>query len=339
MHRLRLPARRRHLHALRAERAPDRQECRAVGDVPGLDGAPRCSSPSTPTSTPSSRPSSESAPPRSAPLNQIGGVVADIGERDAEAADRGGRAPVRDRRLEGLRQAADQARPRRRRGAGRDREVLRAARWRSGAAASPSSRSASPAPSAARRRCSGGATSWKPSCSASSPASARCEAETGQGARRPTTRPRQEIAAKRIEALAEDGGVEGTLKRGKGPDLSPAHGRAGRAAAQALDHGRPALKRGAAPARPGVRPHRQPQARDRHHQRRCRQVQGRDPDRRAAHQGGRKPPSGDAEGTQDRSGPRAAGLRARARRLPPAARHRAAGRPADRSAAICSTPC
>ena len=36
--RLRLPARRRHLHALRAEPAPDRQECRAVGDVPGLHG-------------------------------------------------------------------------------------------------------------------------------------------------------------------------------------------------------------------------------------------------------------------------------------------------------------
>ena len=65
-HRLQLPARRRHLHAVRAERAPDRQERGVVGDVPGLDGRPRCSFPSTRTSTPSSRPSRESGPPRSA---------------------------------------------------------------------------------------------------------------------------------------------------------------------------------------------------------------------------------------------------------------------------------
>ena len=40
----------------------------------------------------------------------------------------------------------------------------------------------------------------------------------------------KDIDAKRVEALAEDKGVEGTGKQGRGPDLSPAHGRTRHAA-------------------------------------------------------------------------------------------------------------
>ena len=35
----------------------------------------------------------------------------------------------------------------------------------------------------------------------------------------------KDVDAKRVEALAEDKGVEGTGKEGRGPHLSPAHGR------------------------------------------------------------------------------------------------------------------
>ena len=115
-------------------------------------------------------------------LNQVGRVVADIGERTQKAQLERGRAPVRDRRLEGLRHAARQARPAGAGVAGRDREVLRPARWKSAGAASPSSRSASPAPSAARPRCSGRRDELEAELQRVEPGVGALEAELAQGA-------------------------------------------------------------------------------------------------------------------------------------------------------------
>ena len=149
-------------------------------------------------------------------LNQVGRVVADIGEEAQARAARGGRAAVRGRRLEGLRRAARQAGARGEGRAGRDREVLRRedggapARHRR-AAGAHRRRRARPVGAAAQARRGGGRAA------AHRAGDRRARGRAGEGASRPTTRPGRRIAAKRIDASAEDGGVEGTLKRGKGP--------------------------------------------------------------------------------------------------------------------------
>ena len=113
----------------------------------------------------------------------------------------------------------------------------------------------------------------------------------------------------------------------QGPHLAPACGGGGGAAAQAQARRRAAPQGGAKPARCGLRAHRRPQARDRHHRRGGGQVQGRHLRRRAPHQGGaggRR--SGRRRGRPTyRSCAPAGGLRARPRRLPPTARRRGAG--------------
>ncbi len=123
---VRLPARRRHFHALRAEPAPDRQECRAVGDVPGLHGGLGVLLLQLPLQrdlpvrgAQARRRDPHHQPDRRRRLRHR--------RADPEAPDRGGRAPVRYRGLEGLRQAAGEPRPGRPGRAGRDREILRAA--------------------------------------------------------------------------------------------------------------------------------------------------------------------------------------------------------------------
>ena len=123
---LRLPAWRRPLHPLRAEPAPDRQECRAVGDVPGLHVglgvlllrlAFQRHLPGR--AAQARRRDPHHQPDRRRRLRHR--------RADAEAPDRGSRAAVRHRGLEGLRQAAREPRPGRAGRAGRDREILRAA--------------------------------------------------------------------------------------------------------------------------------------------------------------------------------------------------------------------
>ena len=147
----------------------------------------------------------------------------------------------------------------------------------------------------------------------------------------------KEIDAKRVEGLAEDRGVEGTLKQGKGPVYRQRMAELGTLQDQykiKQERTKDAQKRLVA-RRDAHRPDR---ARAVHHRRRSGQAEGRGRDRRAAHQDGR---GGQRRrrGRQARPRPRAAGLRARARRLPPAARHRAARRPAAAVRATWSTPC
>ena len=136
----------------------------------------------------------------------------------------------------------------------------------------------------------------------------------------------KEIDAKRVDALAEDRGVEGTLKQGKGPvyrqrmaEMATLQDQIKIKSERTKDAQKRLVDRRDA--------HLPDRARAVHRRRRPRQAEGRGRDRRAAHQvhpGGQHRGGGQAA----RSGPRAAGLRAGARRLPPAARHRAAGRPA-----------
>ena len=161
--RLRLQARRRHLDALRAKRAPDRQECRAVGDVPGLhDGLGVLL---LRLAFQRHLPGRGAQARRRDPHHQPDRRRRRRHRRaDAEAADRGSRAAVRYRRLEGLRQAAGEPRPGRAGRAGRDREISSCSRWRSAAAPSPSSRSASPPRRADRPASPSRRSRWSRSC-------------------------------------------------------------------------------------------------------------------------------------------------------------------------------
>ena len=325
-HRLQLPARRRHLHALRAERAPDRQERGVVGDVPGFDGGLGLLFLQLALQRHFLRPSRKSAPPRSArstrsaawsPTSASGRRR--FNSREAERLFETDGWKAYDTQLTRLAQQAQGSQgeiekyfvtkmEERRRGIAEQQERISGAERNQTALL--------------RRR-----DELEAELQRIEPGIGAFEAELAkaQGTYNAT---KQAIAAKRIEANAEDGGVEGTLKRGRGPVFRQRTAEAEELQRKLVDHRRAAPERGAAPARPGIRPHRQPQARDRHHQRRCRQVQGRDPDRGAAHQGGGKL-RGRRGRHQDRSGPRAAGLRARTLSLPPAAGYRAAGRPPD----------
>ena len=139
---------------------------------------------------------------------------------------------------------------------------------------------------------------------------------------------RQAIAAKRIEANAEDGGVEGTLKRGKGPIFRQRMAEADELQRKLSITDDPRL-------REAQRQRDQASARIVSLKREIATIngdvakyKGENPDRGPAHQGG-----GEFRRRrgrhQDRSGPRAAGLRARPLRLPPAAGYRTAGRAPD----------
>ena len=82
--------------------------------------------------------------------SQIGGVVVRHRRDHPEAADRGSRGAVQHRRLEGLRQAAGEPRPSPRRARRARSRSTSSSRWKSAAAPSTSSRSASPRRRAAR---------------------------------------------------------------------------------------------------------------------------------------------------------------------------------------------
>ena len=76
---------------LRAEPAPDRQECRAVGDVSGLDGGLGVLLLRLALQRHLPGRADASAPPRSAPPTRSAGIVADIGAQDHRHAPyRGG---------------------------------------------------------------------------------------------------------------------------------------------------------------------------------------------------------------------------------------------------------
>ena len=227
-----IPARRRHLGALRAERAHHRPQRRAVGDVPGLDGGlgvlllrlalqRHISRRAAQARGRDAHP--EPGRPRGRRHRRAG----------AEGAARGGGAAVRDRWLEGLRRAARAGWRSAAQGSQGEIEryfVSKMEDRRRGIVEQQERIAGAERNQTALLQAS--ATSWKPSCSASSPASARWRPSWPRR-KAAYDETRQAIAAKRIDASAEDGGVEGTLKRGKGPGLSPAHGRAGGAAAQA----------------------------------------------------------------------------------------------------------
>ena len=270
--------------------------------------------------------------------NQIGGVVADIGALTAEAPDRGGRAAVRHRRLEGLRQAAREprARPRRARRA-RSRNTSRS-RWRS--AAAPSSQQQERIATAQSGQA--GLASKKISLTDEL---SRLE---GRAAGRwppntPSTRAELDAKAKEIDAKRVEAHGRGPRRRrhaqaGQGAGLSPAHGRARQRCRTSYkikeERAKDAQKRlGTAETR-------------------IAQIER----ELATIDGDLAKLKGEAETAEQRiklrrrptpttrarkldPGPRAAGLRARARRLPPAARHRAAGGAAAAVRAICSTPC
>ena len=137
----------------------------------------------------------------------------------------------------------------------------------------------------------------------------------------------KEIDAKRVEAMAEDKGVEGTLKEGKGPIYRERMGELGKLQEYYKigdERVRDAQKR----LSTGRYAHRADRARAGRRRRRPRQAEGRGADGRAAHQGDRAIASS-ARRAEGRSGPRARGLRAGARRVPPGSDRRAPGRAAS----------
>ena len=166
-------------------------------------------------------PSRESARPRSAPLNQVGRVVADIGERTQKAQIAEAERLFDTDGWKAYDAAAGQAGARGAGLAGRDREVLRPEDGGSPprhhrAAGAHRRRGARP-----DRPADASAMSSRPSCSASSRAPARWRPNMAK-AQGDLRRDQAGNRGQAHRASAEDGGVEGTMKRGKGPSIASA---------------------------------------------------------------------------------------------------------------------